>query len=121
MDGPDLDRPRLGAGVSRRNLDGLLEAAALDDVESADRLLGLGERTVGDDRLSIADADGACLARRSQLVAADPDAPRLEVFQPAEEILVSRVARVGLGRGVILAVPAGISSPLLLVVGSSLT
>ena len=59
---PDFDRPRLGGGVPGRDLDGLVHAAALDDVEPADHLLGLGERTVGDDRLPVADADW--LARR---------------------------------------------------------
>ena len=41
---PDLDRPHLGHRVPRRDLDRLLEAAALEDVEAADDLLGLGER-----------------------------------------------------------------------------
>jgi hypothetical protein len=39
------------------DLDGLLEAAARDDVEPAERLLGLGERTIGNDRLPLANAD----------------------------------------------------------------
>jgi hypothetical protein len=55
------------------DLDGLLQAAALEDVEPADRLLGLGERPVGDDRLPVANADGARSARRRQLIAGDPD------------------------------------------------
>src|SRR5436309_1070409 len=49
---------RFGGGVSGRVLDGLLHAAALDEVEPADHLLGLGKRTVGDKRLPVADADG---------------------------------------------------------------
>jgi hypothetical protein len=40
--------------MSGGDLDGLLEAAALDDVEPAERLLGFGERTVGNDRLPLA-------------------------------------------------------------------
>jgi hypothetical protein len=92
--------PVLAPGCPAPDLDGLLQAAALDDVEPADRLLRLGERTVGDDCLPVADTDGACVARRSQLVAADPDAPRLEVVQPAEKLFVSGVGRVGLGLGV---------------------
>src|SRR5437868_2777006 len=54
---PDLDRPRFGDWVSGRDLDGLLQAFAFDDVEPADCLLGLDEWPVGDDRLSAADAD----------------------------------------------------------------
>jgi len=68
--------------VAGRDLDRLLEAAALEDVEAADHLFGLGERAVGDDRLPVADADGPGSVRRSQPVAGDPDAARLEVVQP---------------------------------------
>jgi hypothetical protein len=56
--------PRLGDGVPGRDLDGLLQAAALDDVEPADRLPGLGERTVGDERLPVTDTHGRGAARR---------------------------------------------------------
>src|SRR5207253_2053782 len=80
---------------------------ALDNVEPADRLLRLGERTVGDERLPVADADRAGPARRGQLVAGDPDAARLEVVQPREALLVRAFSRVGLGLGVhLLGVPA---------------
>src|SRR5215208_3541371 len=104
---PDLDRPRLGDRVPGRDLDGLLQTAALDDVEPAERLLGLGERTVGDDRLPVTDADRARPARRSQLVAGDPAAPRLELVQPGKALLVRSLSRSGLGLGVHpLGVPA---------------
>jgi hypothetical protein len=76
--------PRLGDGVPGRDLDGLLQAAALDDVEPADRLPGLGERTVGDERLPVADTHGRGAA--SQLVAGDPVAPCLDVVQPGEAL-----------------------------------
>ena len=55
---PDLDRPHLSQRVRGRDLDRLVHAAALDEVEPADHLLGLGKRTVGDKRLPVADADG---------------------------------------------------------------
>jgi hypothetical protein len=54
---PHFDRPVLGSGVPGRDLNRLVQAAALDDVEPADYLLGLGERTISDDRLPVADAD----------------------------------------------------------------
>ncbi len=38
---PGLDRPHLGDRVPGRDLDGLLQTTALEDVESADRLLAL--------------------------------------------------------------------------------
>ena len=84
--------------MARRDLDGLLEAAALDEVEPADRLLGLGKGAVRDARLPVADADGVGLPRRRQLVAGDPGAPRLELVQPGKALLVLRsVVRGGLG------------------------
>ena len=43
---PDFDRPELRNRMPGGDLDGLLEAPALDDVEPADRLLRLGERAV---------------------------------------------------------------------------
>ena len=51
--------PRPRDRVFGRDLDCLVQAAALDDVEPADGLLSLDERAVGDDRLPVADADGA--------------------------------------------------------------
>ena len=66
-----------------------------------------GERTVGDERLPVAHADGTRPARRSELVAGDPDAPRLEVVQPGEALRVPFLGRIGLGSGVhALPVPA---------------
>jgi hypothetical protein len=43
--------------VPGRDLDGLLQAAALDEVEPAHRLFRLRERPVRDQRLAAADAD----------------------------------------------------------------
>ena len=104
---PDLDRPRFGDWVSGRDLNGLVEAVALDDVEPADCLLGLHERTVGDDRLPATDADGAGPARRSELVAGDPAPPGLEVVKPRKALLIRGVSRSGLRLGVhLLRVPA---------------
>src|SRR5207249_5773987 len=104
---PDLDRPSPCDRVFGRDLDGLLQAAALDDVEPADGLLSLDERTVGDDRLAVADADGSGPARRRQLVPGDPAALRLKVVQPREALRIRSVTWIGLGLGVhFLGVPA---------------
>src|SRR5207253_9861187 len=97
---PTHERPYLIYTVRCPERDGLLQTAALDNVEPADRLLRLGERTVGDERLPVADANRAGPARRGQLVAGDPDAARLEVVQPREALLVRAFSRVGLGLGV---------------------
>src|SRR5215218_2202344 len=94
---PDLDRPRLRDRMARRDLHGLLEAAALDDVEPADGLLRLGERAVGHQRLAVADANGARLFWRSQPVARRPHAARPEIVQPRETFLFARVVRTRLG------------------------
>ena len=66
---PHLDRPRPRNRVPGRDLDGLLKAAAFDDVESADGLFALDERTICDDGLPVADADGTGPARWGKLVA----------------------------------------------------
>src|SRR5688572_7223072 len=59
-DGTDLDR----SGARRRNArahgNGLVEIARIDEVESAQLLLGLGERPVRRRNLAVADADGRC-------------------------------------------------------------
>src|SRR5262245_31712341 len=56
-EGPNLDRPHLGQRMGRRDLDRLFEAAAFDDVESAERFLCRHERAIGDERLAVAHAD----------------------------------------------------------------
>ena len=61
---------------------GFLEAAALDQVEPAHRLLRLRKRAVRDQPFPAADAHRACAVRRGQLIACEPDAPRLEVVHP---------------------------------------
>src|SRR2546423_4961666 len=88
---PDLDRPHLGDRVCGRDLDGFLQAAALDQVESAEGFFGRDERTVCDQCLPVADADRAGAPRRRQLVAYDPGAPRLELVEPGEALLVRRI------------------------------
>ena len=50
--------PRRAAGMRRGPLDRLVEVVGLDEVVAAERLLRLGERAVGDERLAVADADG---------------------------------------------------------------
>src|SRR5438067_1676246 len=82
-----LDRAHLGNRVRGRDLDGLLEAAALDQVEAADRLLRRHERTVSDDRLAVTNPHGAATPRRRQLVARDPRALRLELVEPRKALL----------------------------------
>src|SRR5215204_3131910 len=90
-----------------RDLDGLLEASALEDVEPAHHFLGLGEGAVGDHRLPVADSDGSRPSRWRHLVAHDPDTARLKVVQPGKALLLAGVGRVGLSLGVhLLRVPA---------------
>src|SRR6266550_5450389 len=104
---PDLDRPGPSHRVSGRDLDRLLEAAALDDVEPADRLFAFDERTICDDGLSVADADRAGSAGRSQLIAGDPAAARLEVVEPRKAFLIRGGTWIGLGLSIhLLGVPA---------------
>ncbi len=46
-DRPDLDRALLRTGDARRIVDGLVEIGRLHDIEPAEDLLGLGERSIG--------------------------------------------------------------------------
>ena len=57
-------------GILRRDLDRLVEVLAVDDEVAADLLLGLGERTVGGERLAVADAHGRGVGGRAQALAA---------------------------------------------------
>ena len=50
-EGPDFDAAESGHGMSRRDLDGLIETLAFEQVETGDPFFGLGERTVGDQTL----------------------------------------------------------------------
>src|SRR6476469_8203623 len=52
----DLDCAVPGGGVGARDLDGLAQVRAVDDVEAGDLLLRLGERAVGEEDLTIARA-----------------------------------------------------------------
>ena len=52
---PNLDRRRTRRRDARRPLDRLVERLGLDQVVAAERLLRLGERAVGDERLAAAD------------------------------------------------------------------
>src|SRR5512132_1932691 len=54
----DLDRPELGARDLRRPFDRLVEVLAVEHVEAAQLLLGLGEGPVGDLALAVAHAHG---------------------------------------------------------------
>src|SRR5262245_44420276 len=84
--------------MARGDLDSLLEAPALEQVEAADRFLRLGERAVRDQLLAAANAHRAGAARRGELVADQPDALRTEVIDPGEALfeLVGRRPRLRL-------------------------
>src|SRR5579859_1204656 len=92
-----LDRPEPGDRMAGRDLDRFLEAAGLDHVEAADRLLRVRERPVGDERLAAADTDGSGSLRRRHLVADDPRVPRLEIVQPGEALGLLRPRRLVVG------------------------
>src|SRR5205809_3857425 len=91
-----FDGSGLGHRMARGDLDRLLEAAAVDQVEAADRFLRLRKRTVGDDRLAVAHADRAATARWSELVAGLPDPAGGEVVHPRKRLVLGSRARGGL-------------------------
>src|SRR5262249_29251595 len=93
---PHLDRPDLGDRGTRRDLDGLLEAVGLDEIEAADRPPRLREPTRPCHLLPAAHADGAAAARRRELVASHPLPSRLQVVQPRKALRLRLRARLGL-------------------------
>ena len=80
-----VERAELGHGMPRGDLDGFLEAVAFEHVEARDQLLGLCERTVGDEWLAAANADDLRLLLGPELVAEQPSLLRL--VQPPLELL----------------------------------
>src|SRR6478672_7829693 len=70
------------------DLDGLLEAVAFDEVESAERFLRLDEGAVGHELLAAPDANGLRAAGRRELIADLPDPAILEVVEPRESLVV---------------------------------
>ena len=79
VDRPDLDRAVLGAGDARGPVERLVHRVALEDEEAAERLLHLGVRAVGHERLVVADANRRRVARRRELVPAGEHACCLRV------------------------------------------
>src|SRR5262249_1587490 len=67
-----------------------------DEIEAADRLLRLRERTVRDQLLPASHADGAAATRRRKLVAGHPFPPRLHVVQPRKALRFLLRSRLGL-------------------------
>src|SRR5437764_14643764 len=103
---PGLDGPHLRKRMRSGDLDGLVEAVALEDVEPADRLLRLDERAVRHELPAVAHANRAGAPRRRELVARHPDPTRLHVVEPREALLaLLRLLRLGL-RVHVLGVPA---------------
>jgi len=80
--GPDLDRAVPGRGVRACDPERLLQVRAFDDVEAGDLLFRLGERTVGDEQLTIARADRRRVPRRLQPAPLQVHAARDGVGQP---------------------------------------
>src|SRR3954471_23492058 len=70
------------------DLDRFVEAAALDQVETAERLLRLGEGAVGHELLAASYANGLRAVRWRELVADLPDLARLKVVEPRESLVV---------------------------------
>src|ERR1041385_3926015 len=71
-DRPYFDRTVLCAGKSLRHPDGLLHVCGLHQVEAGELLLGLGERPVGGDSLTVADPSrGRGICRQERIAALD--------------------------------------------------
>src|ERR1700689_1032102 len=83
--------------MRRGHLDGLVDVRALEDVESADHLLGLGERPVADQHLAVPHRDRLGLARGPEPVAIQPDAARDHVIEPGKTPAFLGVPRLLVG------------------------
>src|SRR5947209_17885571 len=68
-DRPHLDASVPGAGDLRRDADGLVEVLAVDEIEPADLLLGLGERPVRRQDLAVTYPDAAGVGGRPATLA----------------------------------------------------
>src|SRR4051812_43583936 len=84
VEGPYFDRAGAGHRVGRRDLDRLGHRLAVEDVESADRLLRLDERSLGDHRAPVPYPDGRCPAGRGKHVAVEALPAGLHVVEPRE-------------------------------------
>jgi hypothetical protein len=67
--GSDLDFPEAGHWMLRRDLNGLIDVSAIEEIETRNPFLCFGEGAVGDEEPALAHADGLGLAdmgRRAQ-------------------------------------------------------
>src|SRR6516162_11854116 len=81
---PDLDLAEPGHRMRGGYPHGLLQAGALEHVVPADDLLGLGERPVADQDLTVADQHGPGFLDGPEPVAVQPDAARDHVVEPGK-------------------------------------
>src|SRR4029079_8784367 len=85
-DGPDLERAGLRGLNERGDPDRLVEVQQRCHQETADLLLRLGERAVGDDAVAVHDTDDLRVGCRRELAALHPGLglpPLLEEPRPA--------------------------------------
>ncbi len=87
---PHLDREVPRDRVLSGDLDRLIEALGLDDVESTDELLGVGERAVGDQRLPFADAYCPGSLTALQAVAQQAYPAAIHLLDPSGRVLLHR-------------------------------
>jgi hypothetical protein len=68
------------------DLNCLIEARALDEVEAAHLFFSLGERAIGYQHLAVADADGGGIAAWPEPRAAAPDSPGVHFRIPGLDL-----------------------------------
>src|SRR5688500_16962975 len=90
LDGTAAGLRRLGGDLQCR-----VEVGCLDDPETAEVLLGLGERSVGRDHLVTGGVDGGRCLDRLQATAEDPVAVGLELLVERVDGVVDRLELVG--------------------------
>src|SRR5690348_16841145 len=82
LDGSQLEDPEPGAGVLRRDLEGLVEVGALQDVEAGDVTLVVGDGPVTEDRLARSNANRPALGEGAEHVALKADTATVHLLAP---------------------------------------
>jgi hypothetical protein len=97
----DLDCPAGGGRMSGGDVNRLVEARALDDVEAAHLLLGFGERAIGYQHLAVAvaDADGGGIGMMDPLESAASAAPTSSAAPPVNRARSASTSASGLVGG----------------------
>src|SRR5262245_22655118 len=84
----DFDPAEAGHGMLCGNLDGLVEAGALEQIEAAEPFPGLGKRTVRNQHLALAPTHGPGVVHTLETMAEDPRFPAVDHVDPILDVVL---------------------------------